>query len=233
MSFTITTAFVRTIQRQCPHASDNKKSTRLRTTCIEDTITGESAFLDQLAPTAAVKRTQRHGDSPIVNSLHLRRRVTPFDWEWGDLIDQEDKVRTLIDASSNYAIAAGYAMNRAQDDEIINAYFRGRLYRQRRLDRRAVAGRRSAAAARQARRGCRRQFLGLWQRRRQCRHDDLESDRGESRTRSGRRRYEPAALHGVHGATGRQHAVGDRSDLERLQLGQGAGSGRDQYVRRL
>jgi hypothetical protein len=122
MSFTITTAFVQQFSGNVRFIAQQQES-RLRMTCLEDTITGESAFLDQLAPTAAVKRTQRHGDSPILNSLHLRRRVTPYDYEWGDLVDQEDKVRTLIDPESNYARNAGYAMKRGEDDEIINAFF--------------------------------------------------------------------------------------------------------------
>ena len=38
-----------------------------------------------------------------------------------DLIDNQDRVRTLIDPTSSYAIAAAYALGRAVDDEIITA----------------------------------------------------------------------------------------------------------------
>lgn len=122
MSFTVDTAFVQQFNGNVRHIAQQQES-RLRKTVLEDGITGESAFLDQLAPTAARKRQQRHGDSPIMNSQHLRRRVAPYDWEWGDLVDQPDKVRTLIDPESNYAKAAGYAMARGYDDEVIAAYF--------------------------------------------------------------------------------------------------------------
>jgi hypothetical protein len=44
-----------------------------------------------------------------------------FDCEFADLIDNVDKVRTLIDPTSSYALAAAYALGRAQDDEIIAA----------------------------------------------------------------------------------------------------------------
>ena len=37
------------------------------------------------------------------------------------LIDQQDRVRTLIDPTSQYALAAAYAMGRSMDDEIIAA----------------------------------------------------------------------------------------------------------------
>ena len=41
------------------------------------------------------------------------------DYEWADLIDQQDRVRTLIDPTSSYALAAAYALGRSMDDEII------------------------------------------------------------------------------------------------------------------
>ena len=43
------------------------------------------------------------------------------DYEYADLIDNQDKIRTLIDPTSSYALAAAYALGRAQDDEIITA----------------------------------------------------------------------------------------------------------------
>ena len=43
------------------------------------------------------------------------------DYEYADLIDNQDKIRTLIDPTSSYALAAAYALGRAQDDEIIAA----------------------------------------------------------------------------------------------------------------
>src|SRR5262245_592657 len=122
MSFTVDTAFVQQFTGNVRMIAQQQES-RLRGTVLEDTITGESAYLAQLAPTAAKKRQQRHGDSPLMNSQHLRRRVTPFDYEWGDLVDQPDKVRTLIDPENAYSRAAGMAMARGYDDEIIDAYF--------------------------------------------------------------------------------------------------------------
>ena len=43
------------------------------------------------------------------------------DYEYADLIDNQDKIRTLIDPTSSYALAAAYAIGRAMDDEIISA----------------------------------------------------------------------------------------------------------------
>lgn len=122
MSFSITDAFVQQFTGNVRFLAQQKQS-RLRRTVIEDQVTGESAYLEQLAPTAARKVVARHSDSPVMNSQHLRRRISPYSYDWGDLIDKEDKVRLLIDPESAYAQNAGFAMNRAFDDEIIAAFF--------------------------------------------------------------------------------------------------------------
>ena len=49
--------------------------------------------------------------------------MTLQDFEWADLIDDADMVRTLISPESSYAKAAAAAMGRAIDDEIITAAF--------------------------------------------------------------------------------------------------------------
>ena len=56
-----------------------------------------------------------------MDTPHSRRRCSLVDYEYADLIDNQDKIRTLIDPSSSYALAASYALGRAQDDEIIAA----------------------------------------------------------------------------------------------------------------
>ena len=43
------------------------------------------------------------------------------DFEWGDLIDNPDKVRLLVDPSSNYLQSAMWALGRKMDDVIIAA----------------------------------------------------------------------------------------------------------------
>ena len=47
--------------------------------------------------------------------------VVMDDYEWADLIDDQDKVRLLADPTSTYAMAAGAAMGRAMDDVVIAA----------------------------------------------------------------------------------------------------------------
>lgn len=122
MSFTITDAFVQQFSGNVRYLAQQRVS-RLRSTVVEDTITGESAYLEQVAPTSARKVLSRHMDSPIMNTQHLRRRVAPYDYDWGDLVDRLDKVRLLIDPASTYARNAAFAMNRGFDDEIIGCMY--------------------------------------------------------------------------------------------------------------
>lgn len=122
MSFTVTDAFVQQFTGNIRLLAQQTKS-RLRKTVFEDTITGEAAYLEQVAPTAARKVQARHADSPLMNTQHLRRRIAPYDYDWGDLIDKLDKVRLLVDPASTYANNAAGALERGIDDEIIGAFF--------------------------------------------------------------------------------------------------------------
>jgi len=122
MSFTVTDAFVQQFTGNVWYLAQQVES-RFRGKVLEDQITGESAYMEQVAPSAAQKITSRHSDSPIMNTQHLRRRLAPYDYGWGDLVDNLDKVKLLIDPTSTYARTGAMAMNRGQDDEVIGAFF--------------------------------------------------------------------------------------------------------------
>lgn len=122
VSFTVTDAFVNQYSANV-RIMAQQKDARFRPCMIEEQITGEAAYLDQLAPTGARKVQARHADSPLMNSQHLRRRVAPYDYDWGDLVDKLDKARMLNDPTSSYAMNAGFAMARAYDDEFVSAIF--------------------------------------------------------------------------------------------------------------
>jgi len=59
----------------------------------------------------------------LVETPHERRMVTMSDYEYATLIDDQDKIRLLIDPTSTYARAAAAAMGRKMDDVIIAAMF--------------------------------------------------------------------------------------------------------------
>ena len=120
MSTQITTAFSQQFSANVQLLSQQTGSI-LRGGVSEEAVTGEKAFFDQVGAAAAVKRTSRHQDTPMVETPHSRRMVTMDSYEWADLIDDADKVRMVIDPTSTYARAAAAAMGRAMDDAIIEA----------------------------------------------------------------------------------------------------------------
>jgi len=120
MSTQITTAFVEQYKSNVLHLAQQKGS-RLRDSVRSETVTGKAHFFERIGSTAAQKRTSRHSDTPRMDTPHSRRKVTMDDYDWADLIDNEDKVRMLISPQSEYAMAGAWAMGRAMDDAIIAA----------------------------------------------------------------------------------------------------------------
>jgi len=120
MSTQVTTAFVQQYSANVQMLSQQMGSL-LRDKVRIESITGKNAFLDQVGSVTAVEKTSRHSDTPQIDTPHARRRISLSDYEFADLIDQQDKVRLLIDPTSSYAQAAAMAMGRAIDDVIISA----------------------------------------------------------------------------------------------------------------
>jgi hypothetical protein len=98
-----------------------QKGSKLREYVRVETINGKQAFFDQIGATAARRRTSRHSDTPRMDTPHQRRRCAIEDFDWADMVDNEDKIRMLIDPTSSYAMAAAMAMGRAMDEVIVDA----------------------------------------------------------------------------------------------------------------
>ena len=122
MSSQITTAFVQQYSSNVQLLSQQKGSLFRNAVRVESQV-GKNAFYDQVGSATAQKRLSRHADTPQIDTPHARRRVSLVDYEYADLIDDQDKVRTLIDPTSPYSQATAFAMGRAIDDEIISAAF--------------------------------------------------------------------------------------------------------------
>lgn len=120
MSTQVNTAFVQQFSDNLIHLAQQKGS-RLMSTVMNKRVVGKNAHFDRLGATTAQVRTTRHGDTPLIDTPHSRRRVVLSDYEWADLIDRQDEVRMLVDPKSDYARAGGNAMGRAVDDLIIAA----------------------------------------------------------------------------------------------------------------
>jgi len=98
-----------------------QKGSRLRPCVRVEDQKGEAQFYEQVGPTDAVEITVRHGDSPQVDSVHDRRRVTLRFFDWGDFIDRIDKVQMLIDPTNAYTQNAVYSLGREYDKRVIEA----------------------------------------------------------------------------------------------------------------
>ena len=123
MSFQVTTHFVQQYTTNVQLLLQQKGS-KLRDAVTVGSYTGKAAkAIEQVGPVSAQKRTVRHGDTPLISTPADARWVFPVDYEWADLIDDQDKLRMLIDPTSSYAQNGAYALGRAMDDEIIAAFF--------------------------------------------------------------------------------------------------------------
>ena len=78
-------------------------------------------YYEQIGPVSAVPWGPRHGDTPLMETPHLRRRVGMSPWIWADLIDKPDRLRLLIEPDGPYTVNAIQAFNRRKDDIIIEA----------------------------------------------------------------------------------------------------------------
>jgi len=83
----------------------------------------DAKAVEQIGAVVAQKRTTRHADTPLIDTPHDARWVYPVDYEFADLIDEQDELRAIASFESSYVQNAANAMRRAQDDEIIDAFF--------------------------------------------------------------------------------------------------------------
>lgn len=119
----ITTAFVQQYGRNIDILSQQRGSILRNAVKVRPGVVGRTAYFDQLDATAAVQKTVRNTDTPLIKSVHKRRQVTLYDWVWADLLDKEDQLKMLIDPTSDYVMNAAYALGRAIDDTIIAAFW--------------------------------------------------------------------------------------------------------------
>lgn len=121
MSFQVTTAFVQQYSTNVQLLLQQRGS-RLRDCVTVGSYTGKAAkAVEQIGSVTAQARTSRHADTPLISTPHDARWVHPTDYEWADMIDDQDKLRMLIDPTSPYAMNGAYALGRAMDSLIITA----------------------------------------------------------------------------------------------------------------
>lgn len=120
MSQQIVTAFVNQYKSNVQLLSQQMPSKFAPCVRVES-VRGERAYFEQIGAVEAQLWGARHSDTPQFDTPHARRALDPQAYNWADLIDDPDRVRTLIDPTSPYATNAVYAFNRKKDDIIIAA----------------------------------------------------------------------------------------------------------------
>lgn len=122
MSWDIDKALVQTYKRNI-EIQYQQMGSRLRPYVRVEQQNAEFDFWDRIGPVDAVEVTTRHGDTPLIQTPHDRRRVALRDFDWADLIDKKDKLRMLADPTSPYTVNAVQSLGRKMDDILIEAAF--------------------------------------------------------------------------------------------------------------
>lgn len=124
MSNQITTSMVKQFSDNLGLVAQQQGSRLRNAVQLEAGKVGEEYFMDKIGKTNAQKVTSRHADSPLIETPHERRRVTPTDYDWGDMVDSFDMLRVIIaDPASAYVTTGGMALGRAIDEEILSACY--------------------------------------------------------------------------------------------------------------
>lgn len=121
MSQTITEAFIQQFNRNV-YILSQQRGSKLRGKLRTEMVKAKTAFFDRLAPVAVQRKISRHQDTPLVEQIHSRRAVALEDWVGADLIDDEDKIRMLINPDSLYAQNFARGMGRQMDISIVAAF---------------------------------------------------------------------------------------------------------------
>ena len=121
MSVQIPVAHVEMYRDNVIMLAQQKGSRLLRTVRNDGDIIGRTCYYDRLGATAATQITTRHADTPLTNTPHSRRRAEMVDYDWADLIDNIDRIRTIYQPDNKYALAGAWAVGRSMDDVIIAA----------------------------------------------------------------------------------------------------------------
>lgn len=101
-----------------------QQDSRLRNAVTVGSYVGKAvSVVEQFGEATAVERTSRHADTPLLDLSQDKRWVFPKDYEWASLIDNQDRLRAIIELTSPYAMAGAAAMNRVKDDVILAAIF--------------------------------------------------------------------------------------------------------------
>ncbi len=118
---TVSVAFTQQYSALVYKLSQQKGSKMQSRVRVETITNAKDAFFERLGNATVQKITTRHGDTPLNEQPHSRRKVTPADYNTATLLDTADRLKMLIDPRSPYAQQQAAALGRKKDDIIIEA----------------------------------------------------------------------------------------------------------------
>lgn len=120
MSFSVPQSYVEQFSSNV-HMLAEQRTSRLLGTVIMESIEAESFAVERLDSVEANIVADLHGDTPLNSTPHSRRWGFVKTYDVADLLDNESKVKLLIDPMSRYTQKHGSAMGRAIDTEVLRA----------------------------------------------------------------------------------------------------------------
>lgn len=116
----IDTAFVRQYGSTLYVLAQQQKS-KFAMNVRNESCQGESKSFDRIGEAEVQEITSRHSDTPNNEQPHTRRWVTPSNYDTNSYVDEEDKLKTLIEPTNEYMQNQARALGRKTDDIIITA----------------------------------------------------------------------------------------------------------------
>lgn len=96
-----------------------QKNSRLRAYCRQEVQDAETKNYDIIGKKTARLKTGRHSEVTYQDTPHTRRRVSTQTYFDSDLVDEDDKLKTVMNIENEYAVSIASALGRSIDEVII------------------------------------------------------------------------------------------------------------------
>lgn len=120
MAATINTAFISQFSDNLHHLVEQRGS-KLRASVKVEMAKGEKHFFDRLGSFEASEITSRLETTNLIDPAHSRRMASLIRYDASTYLDDIDKLKMLVDPTSDYAIKLARAHGRKLDDVILDA----------------------------------------------------------------------------------------------------------------
>ena len=121
MSDSIPQVYIETFERLLLHVAQQQVN-RLRPHVHERSVNSAAHNWEVIGSTDASEKTTRAQPTPIADIPFSRRVSQAKTFDVGELTEQEDLKQVLVDLNGNMVMSLGYALRRAQDDEIVRSF---------------------------------------------------------------------------------------------------------------